>query len=146
MNAGSYCTFRVPRERWGATFAALAYGPDDLTANASLAVVGLAGTPWAPDHISVSDTEDGLQVGWVRRGMAGVPWIDGVDTPVGASREAYAICLSDQAGSQFQIETDTSSVFIARESLIHFGARPWLLEVRQLGDAAAGNVRTHPIS
>lgn len=145
IDPDAYCTYRVPLDRLGATVAAHVIGPDQATADTTLTVRGLSQRPWAPDHIEALDLQDGLQISWVRRAKSGLAWLDGVDVPLGASREAYVLSIFDQQGSRLEFEVGAPTLLIGTGSLAALGARPWRIEVSQLGDVARGNVGTHII-
>ncbi|GAA4005192.1 hypothetical protein GCM10022211_16800 [Sphingomonas humi] len=145
INASSYCIFTVPRERFGGTYTVCVYGPDGQTASETLTVLGLAHRPWAPDHIQVVEDSVGLEVTWVRRSVDERAWLDGADAMIGSGVEAYVLSLADQNGRTIHLETGIASAHISYSELALLGARPWLLEVRQIDNGLIGNVRTHII-
>lgn len=146
LDASTYRTFQIEPGQLGATFEARLYGPDQATADASLTVHGVAQRPWAPAHIETSTSANGLQISWVRRGRDGQAWLDGVDAPIGASREAYTVSLLGQEDRRLDFETSAPDLFVSTASLAVLGSRPWQLEVRQLGDLAPGNIGNHTIA
>jgi hypothetical protein len=136
---------KLPPDSVGSQIRARVHGPDGGLAEASLTVSGSAARPWAPEHLNVRETNAGLSLTWLRRCKEGVTWRDSVDAPLGARRESYAVRLSDAQGHVIDRETGTPAVTIDPQSYSHFGPRPWQLEVRQLGDFAAGIPLIHKI-
>ncbi|NJC06928.1 hypothetical protein GGQ97_002721 [Sphingomonas kaistensis] len=133
----AFTTLKVSHANIGATFVAKVHGPDGTVAEATATIKGLAAKPWTPVHLSAADVADGLAVNWVRRCKEGAPWLDAVETPIGSSREAYRVRLTDQENVTLELETSTSSAVFAAQSLASLGARPWRLVIVQLGDFAA---------
>lgn len=141
LHASALSSVRLPIDRIGSKLCATAYGPDLATADTDLTLSGLNARPWAPDHVDTVEVEEGLQLSWIRRCKQGAPWLDEVEAPVGASQEAYAVKLSGQTGQVVEFTTATSSALVDAATATRVGARPWKLEIRQLGDFAAGNPR-----
>jgi hypothetical protein len=74
-----------------------------------------------------------LKVSWVRRSRAGWFWIDNVDAPLGESREAYRVSILGQSDT-VDVECGTSSLLIARATLLPAGPGAATVQVRQIGD------------
>jgi hypothetical protein len=81
----------------------------------------------------------------VRRCREGTSWLDEVDVPLAPKREVYVVRLSDNQNHDVQLETSSPEAVIGAQSQTDFGPKPWRLEVRQLGDFAAGNPLIHNI-
>jgi hypothetical protein len=145
LEAAAIKKVKLPRDIIGSRVTAQVHGPDDSVAEASLAISGSAMKPWSPDHLCVHETDAGLHLSWIRRCKEGTPWPDAVDAPLGANRQAYAVQLSDTQGHVVELNTDASAFTIETRAYSHLGLRPWQLEVRQLGDFAAGNPLIHDI-
>lgn len=141
LDPAAMTTLKVPPDRIGSTMTARVLGPDGIEEVTSLRLIGLGIRPWKPAHVTTTQGQEGLSLSWVRCCKEGGPWLDGVDAPIGASREAYDVLLSDASGKSLQMQvTDTKALF-ADEELRVLGARPWRLEVRQLGDFVASEPR-----
>lgn len=141
LDPAAMMTLKVPPDRIGSTMTARVFGPDGIEEVTSLRLTGLGIRPWKPAHVTTAQGQEGLSLSWVRRCKEGSPWLDGVDAPIGASREAYDVLLSDASGRSLQMQvTDTKALF-AHEELSVLGARPWRLEIRQLGDFVASEPR-----
>jgi hypothetical protein len=145
LDPASLVTFKVPREAVGTVFTARVFGPDNAVAEASLVVAGSAARPWAPTHLNVCETADGLELSWVRRCREGGVWLDNVDAPLGSSREAYQVTLRDGLGMTIEAQSDNPHSVFSSSMLDQMTPRPWRLEVRQIGDFAAGNPLVHII-
>lgn len=145
LDPAAMSIFKVPRDRIGIPISAQVFGPDDMIAEANIAVSGWAAQPWAPTHVTVSETLNGLNLAWVRRCREGGPWLDGVDAPLGSSRELYTVALEDALNGRVEMQSDEPSVFMPSQMLAQLGPRPWRLEIRQLGDFAAGKPFVHTI-
>ncbi|WP_338505003.1 phage tail protein [Sphingomonas kaistensis] len=145
LDPASLATFKVPREVVGTVFTARVSGPDNAAAEATLPVAGTAARPWAPAHLNVRETAGGLELSWVRRCRDGGAWLDNVDAPLGSSREAYRVTLRDGLGMTIEAHSDSPHSVISSIMLDQMAPRPWRLEVRQIGDFAAGNPLVHII-
>lgn len=136
-------TLKVSPDRIGSTMTARVLGPDGIEEVTSLRLTGEGIRPWKPAHVTATDVQGGLSLSWVRCSKEGSPWLDGVDAPTGASHAAYDVLLRDSSGASLQMQvTDTKALF-STEELSVLGARPWRLEVKQLGDFVAGEPRIH---
>ncbi len=145
LDPGQMVTFREPRDRIGSTIVVRVHGPDGTGAEAALTLTGQGNRPWKPAHIRAADVIGGLQLSWIRCCKEGGPWLDGVESPFGASREAYSVRISDQSGGNIYFEAAEPAAHIESQTLSGLGPRPWRLEIRQLGDFAAGRPQFHLI-
>ncbi|SIN59619.1 Putative phage tail protein [Parasphingorhabdus marina DSM 22363] len=106
---------------------------------ASLSSAGRALRPWSPVHPRwFSDSAGGLQVGWTRRSRSGLPWLDGVEVPLGEDAERYNILITpdNEPAAAFSAETSlaewqlsSAEVQLYRSS----GAIRLTLDIRQIG-------------
>lgn len=138
LTPGTYHSLDLPRESIGSLLKAKVHGPEFSSVEALLEVTAFSIRPWAPAHLTIHEDEVGLRLSWVRRGKEGLPWMDNVDTPLSEGREAYSIRLQDEHGGLIEHESDAPSILLAKDVLQQLGPRPWRLEVRQLGEFAAG--------
>lgn len=136
---------RVPRQCIGLTASIRVHGPDGAIASDEAVVSGRAVRPWAPCNVTVVESDGGLQVSWTRRCKEGLHWLDQVDAPLGSSQERYLVRLSSELSRQVIVETMTPSVTIDGQMLRQLGPRPWQIEIKQMGDFAAGNSSLHVI-
>ena len=83
---------------------------------------------------------------WERRCKEGAQWLDHVDAPLGFAREVYSISLENADGRRLERMTSEPSCQFDRQSLDQMGARPWSLEVRQIGDLTASAPLHHVIN
>lgn len=146
LNPGSFTRFTLPISMVGSRVSARVEGPDATTVETSLTLAGHATRPWAPAHVQSCQRPDGLHLSWVRRCSDGLSWLDGVDAPLGASREAYDLQLTGQHGQIVRMNSSAPSALIDKQSTDTLGRKPWQLELRQLGDFAAGESCTHIIN
>ena len=138
-------TLKVPRDRIGSLATARAFGPEESVAFANLAIAGLAGRPWSPTLLRLHHKSNGLALSWVRRCKEGEPWLDGVDSPLGSSRELYSVTLSDALDGRIEVQSEGTSSLISPSLLAQLGPRPWRLEIRQVGDFAASRPLVHTL-
>jgi hypothetical protein len=104
---------------------------------AAVPVTGESLRPPSPVALKALSTGvGGLAITWTRRSRAGWSWVDGVDVPLGESRELYRLVLSGSAGS-IEIEADEPEATIAAGELATVGTGAVSIEVRQIGDWAA---------
>jgi hypothetical protein len=137
---------KLPRDCIGGIVIARVYGPDGSTAETELTLAGLASQPWKPSHLEAADVQGGVQISWVRRCKEGGPWLDEVEAPLGASREAYTVAVSDQLGNRVEVQVTEPIILLSDEALTALGPRPWRVEVRQLGDFTASSPQTLTIN
>jgi hypothetical protein len=102
-------------------------GPSLVAANRSL-------RPLAPVRVRAEAAEDGaLNVRWIRRSRQGLAWIDGIDVPLGETREEYRVTITGSAGT-IEIATTAPEANLPADGLTVVGAGVALIEVRQAGD------------
>jgi hypothetical protein len=102
----------------------------------AIGVVGRALQPLAPVHgLLRADGAGGIVAEWVRRTRADTGWRDGVDVPLGESREAWRIELVPPVSAIGSWETTTVNLPITAPVLAAL-APGHSLAIRQIGDFA----------
>jgi hypothetical protein len=116
----------------GATVTASVAAGDE--AGPSLAAATRSLRPLAPVRVRAEAAEDGaLNVRWIRRSRQGLAWIDGIDVPLGETREEYRVTITGSAGT-IEIATTAPEANLPADDLAVVGAGAALIEVRQAGD------------
>ena len=106
-------------------------------ASISAEVTGESVRPWTPVNLAaVIETEGDLSLTWTRRSRMGSAWLDGVDVPVGESREQYRVTLVGTLAS-LEFTCDEPALTIPAVSLAAIGPGAAQVEARQSGDWAA---------
>lgn len=92
--------------------------------------------PPAPVHLRVATGAGGeLDVRWVRRSRLGWAWSDGVDAPVGESRELYRVRV--EAGANvLEVETGEPRAQFGSAAVAGLGSASASISVVQIGDFA----------
>lgn len=133
LKAGTIQSVALPAWAVGATLSAVARGgtPETIT------FLGENIRPPAPVKFvaEVIDTGD-LVLSWTRRSRLGFAWMDGIDTPLGETREEYRVNLNGTSSS-IELNVSTPSVTIGAAELAMLGSGTVAIELRQVGDAAA---------
>jgi hypothetical protein len=110
-------------------------GPDGVEAEAS--VTGEALRPPSPVHLRAAWTAAGdLKIGWVRRSRGGWTWMNGADTPLGEEREAYRVTVAGAFGIVAADVAGPAFTYSAAQQAADGAARPFTIEVVQLGSHA----------
>ncbi|UKK85992.1 hypothetical protein L7H23_07775 [Sphingopyxis sp. BSN-002] len=92
--------------------------------------------PLAPVHGRIrTDGAGGVVVGWIRRSRADAGWRDGVDLPLGESREEWRVELVPPSAGVGPWETGEPSLSIAAATIAAL-APGHMLAIRQVGDFA----------
>lgn len=125
----------APAASLGGAVTVLASGVgDDAPAEATTTVTGVSVAPPAPVHLRVESAPDGAGVlRWVPRSRAGWNWNDGLDVPLGETREAYRVTI----GARTLVVETPEVAITAGERAAHARA-----EVRQIGNHAASPAAT----
>lgn len=98
---------------------------------------GEALRPLTPVQLSAQIDGDGdMVVCWTRRSRAGLAWVDGVDVPLGETREVYRVIVASSTQS-IELSTGDPSMHIDGATLVELGAGPISITVQQIGDFAA---------
>ena len=126
--------FDFAADRAGTTLVAEAAGLADLGSEpVSVTLRGHAAAPLAPVHLRAKRRDGGLELRWVRRSRSGFGWLDGVDVPVGETREVYRWSVVGDAGN-ISGECETVGLYVPATELAAAGAGPWTVAIRQVGD------------
>ena len=92
--------------------------------------------PLSPVNLSAKLLSGGdLELAWTRRSRLGFAWVDGIDAPIGETREQYRILLSSAAKS-LEYAADEPNLTIAATDLVQLESDV-SIEVQQIGDFAA---------
>lgn len=127
----------LPVDALGSSIAVEAFALDGTIATACLdSLVGLAMRPWRPVRLQWAFEEGCLRLAWTRCCRQGLPWLDHVDAPFGATRELYALKLIGALGA-LETQIDRPAHRFAAHALAKIGPRPWEVELHQLGDFVA---------
>lgn len=103
----------------------------------TLTISGEAMRPPTPVHLRTSlDPTGGLTCSWIRRSSRGWAWLDGVDAPLGCSRELYRATISG-VGGRITVETATPTVSFSGAQTATVGPGEIEISVVQVGDFAA---------
>jgi hypothetical protein len=139
---GTLKTLELPGFAVGSVISATPKGISDGAAVAvTRGFMGEALRPPSPVHLGIRQSAEGLQIDWVRRSRSGWEWLDGVDAPLGETRELYEVHVQGSAGG-LAIETEANSLLIPSSTLVSLGSGAAALAVRQIGDHA----RSHPVT
>jgi hypothetical protein len=167
LGAGRFRLSRLLRGRGGTEWAADGHGDDDpfclilpgrlqavamraWTIGAEVSAIGGDGAsgpirfqgeavrPPAPVALKAHrNTGGGLELSWIRRSRSGFAWIDGVDAPLGETREQYRIFVT--GAETLERETTEPSVVFSAADVATLGSGPALIKVSQIGDFAASH-------
>jgi hypothetical protein len=77
--------------------------------------------------------------------QGGELWLDEFDALLGSSHELYSVSLSDTLNGTIELQTGQTHAQVTPIMLDRLGPRPWRLEIRQVGDFAAGKPLVHVI-
>jgi hypothetical protein len=103
----------------------------------SLPFTGESVRPLSPVNLSAEFLAGGsVFLSWTRRSRLGFAWVDGIDVPIGETREQYRIVLAS-AVNAVEISSDQPSLTVSADTLALLGSGPLSVEVRQIGDFAA---------
>lgn len=109
---------------------------DTEIGHVAIAPAGRALQPLAPVHGRIrADGAGGVVVGWIRRSRADAGWRDGVDLPLGESREEWRVELVPPSAGAGPWETGEPSLSIAAATIAAL-APGHMLAIRQVGDFA----------
>jgi hypothetical protein len=117
----------------GSTIAASESGSSDV----SIDYGGESVRPLTPvDLCAVRASDGALQLAWTRRSRQGFAWVDGIDAPLGESREQYRIILTGGTGFQ-EYAAEQPAFTVAAPDIVTLGPGDITIEVQQVGDFAA---------
>lgn len=133
----------LPPGSVGSAVEVRAYGIGDGDGVATVrTVTGERLRPPSPVDVRASLAGATLRVNWTRRSRFGWTWSDGIDAPIGESREAYRVRAEASRGS-VEIETaEPAAVFDAAD----VGSGPVDVTVWQIGDFALSRPATISIT
>jgi hypothetical protein len=93
--------------------------------------------PLSPVNLSAERTSAGdLQISWTRRSRSGFAWVDGVDAPIGETREQYRVVLTG-AVTSLERGAGEPRLTVTSADLAALGSGAIVIEVQQVGDFAA---------
>jgi hypothetical protein len=146
MNAARDRRIALPEGSIGGVVEVRAHGVGDGDGTSVSAVGnGEALRPPCPVNVTCAvNAGGGLDIAWTRRSRLGWTWQDGMDAPIGESREAYRLRLDGPAGF---VERETSSAeaqFSAAE-VASLGSGAVAVSVVQIGDRAVSRAATATI-
>jgi hypothetical protein len=102
--------------------------------------------PPSPVNVCANLDGDGtMSVAWTRRSRLGWTWQDGMDAPIGESREAYRVRLEGSAGI-VERETGVAEAAFSAAEMAAVGRGPVLISVVQIGDRALSRAATATIA
>lgn len=120
----------------------LGVGDGDAPGQAERTLTAEVLRPPSPVHLRALRHADGsLSVRWTRRSRMGWTWDDGVETPLGETREQYRIRLTGSAQVIERFTAEPTCLFTASE-FGSVGAGDVLIAVAQVGDFAASHETT----
>jgi hypothetical protein len=137
----SFCVLRLgtvqpivlPSWSLGATVSATTAGGS----GAPIQFAGEALRPPSPVNLVVDQQADGgLLLQWTRRSRQGFAWVDGIDAPLGETREQYRVAVTGSSGS-IELDLDQPLAAVAAALVDTLGVGPATVEVRQIGDRGA---------
>jgi hypothetical protein len=100
-------------------------------------LVGEALRPLTPVQLSAHIDGDGeMVVCWTRRSRAGFAWVDGVDAPLGETRELYRVIVASST-QNIELSAVEPSLRLDGGTLAELGGGPINVAVQQIGDFAA---------
>ena len=94
--------------------------------------------PWAPSHLTWSQSGAAMELAWVRCCPAGLAWLDFVDVPEEKISATYRVALRAADGSRQIFDVAEPRLELAA-NLTGLGPRPWSFEVRQIGLVSLGS-------
>jgi len=77
-----------------------------------------------------------LVIRWTRRSRQGFAWVDGIDAPLGETREQYRVVIAGSSGS-LELDAEQPLATVAAGTIDALGVGPATIDVRQIGDLAA---------
>ena len=89
--------------------------------------------PSPVDLRTVPGSDGSLAFCWTPRSRFGWTWIEGIEAPVGESRERYAITIATDAG-QLELQSDAPLLELNGSQVARLGSGHATIEVRQIGD------------
>jgi hypothetical protein len=137
LRAGTVQKLTMPAPTLGATVEA-GIGESSVSA----IFKGECVRPLTPVRLQAESQSDGsLLLHWIRRSRAGFGWVDGVDAPLGETREQYRVVLASETQS-FEFSSTEPCIVIGQASIATLGAGIIRASVQQVGDFAASRPTT----
>jgi hypothetical protein len=137
----------LPEGSIGAAVEVRAHGVGDGAGTSVSAVSnGEALRPPCPVNVTCATAAGGgIAIAWTRRSRLGWTWQDGMDAPLGESREAYRVRLDGPAGF-VERETGVSVAEFTAAEVASLGSGSVAVSVAQIGDRAVSRAATATIS
>jgi hypothetical protein len=82
------------------------------------------------------DAAGQLVLRWTRRSRRGFAWDDEIDVPLGEASERYRVTI-EGASRSLEYESSEPALVVSAADMTVIGPGPAIVEVRQIGDAAA---------
>lgn len=147
MSPSSIRAISLPPGTSGTEVQVTAYGVGDGEGTSTSRVSkGESLRPPAPVHLQATLGAGGeLNVRWVRRSRLGWAWSDGVDAPLGESREFYRVRIAAGA-TVLEVETDEPRAQFGSAAVAGLGSATASISVVQIGDFAVSRSASMTIS
>jgi hypothetical protein len=137
LSPASLRRIALPEGSMGSTIQVRALGIGDAGAPVLTATSNAeALRPPSPVGLACAfDAGGNLNVRWVRRSRFGWTWQDGMDAPIGESREAYRVRIEGGAGFA-EVETGLPQAQFGADTIDATGGGTLTVTVVQIGDRA----------
>jgi hypothetical protein len=147
LSARSLQRIALPEGSIGAVVEVRAHGVGDGAGTSVSAVSdGEALRPPFPVNVTCAvNAGGGLDISWTRRSRLGWTWQDGMDAPIGESREAYRVRIDGPAGFA-ERETGVPHAEFAAAEVASLGGGVVAVSVVQIGDRAVSRPATTTIA
>jgi hypothetical protein len=147
LSARSLQRIALPEGSIGAVVEVQAHGVGDGAGTWVSAVGnGEALRPPCPVNVMCAmNSGGGIDIAWTRRSRLGWTWQDGMDAPLGESREAYRVRLDGPAGF-VERETNIPHTQLRAAEAASVGSGAVAVSVVQIGDRAVSRAATATIS
>jgi len=133
LRAGTLQPLVLPNWSLGATVNATSIGVPAT----SIRFLGEALRPPSPVKLMAERQGNGdLVIRWTRRSRQGFAWVDGIDAPLGETREQYRVTIAGSSGS-LELDAEQPLATVAAGTIDGLGMGPATIDVRQIGDLAA---------
>lgn len=129
----------------GAQAAASTINLSGTTSETAATVSAEALRPPTPVRLRAAVNGGEVKLSWSRRSRSGFAWNDGMDAPLGETRELYRVTINGPTGSR-QVDAAVSEATIATADLADVGMGEVSVEVRQVGDWAISRPATATIT
>jgi hypothetical protein len=147
LSARSLQRIGLPEGSIGAVVEVRAHGVGDGTGTSVSAVSnGEALQPPCPVSLRHAlNAGGGLDISWTRRSRLGWTWQDGMDAPIGESRQAYRVRLDGPSGF-LERETVLPEAQFSAAEVGSLGSGAVAVSVVQIGDRAVSRAATATIA